>query len=76
MDRAHIMYQEMRNVYKMLTGKPEGKRPLRSPRHRWEGNIKMDFRETGVEGVDWIHQAQNRDCWQALVNTIMNLWVP
>jgi hypothetical protein len=54
-----------------LVGKHEGKRPLRKSRRRWEDNIRMDLRET-----DWIHHAQNRDQWWALVNTIMNLQVP
>jgi hypothetical protein len=54
---------EMRNAYKISVRKPEGKRTLRRPRHRWEDNIKMDLRETGFGGVDWIHQAQDRDQW-------------
>jgi hypothetical protein len=52
------------------------KRPLRRYRHSWEDNIKIDLRKIGWEGVDWIHLAQNRDQWWALVNTVMNLWVP
>jgi hypothetical protein len=59
-----------------LVGNPEGKRPLRIPRRTWENNIKMDLRETGLEGVDWIHVAQDSVQWQALVNTVMNLRVP
>ena len=54
-------------------GKPEGKRPLRIPRHRWEENIKMDLQELGCEGMDWVEQAQDTDRWWALVNTVMNL---
>jgi hypothetical protein len=57
-------------------GKPEGKRPLRTPRRRWEDNIRMDLREIGWIGMDWIDLAQDRDQWRALVNTIMNLQVP
>jgi hypothetical protein len=57
-------------------GNPEGKRLLRRPRHRWEDKIKMDLREIGFGGVDWIHMAQDRDQWRALMNTIMNLQVP
>jgi hypothetical protein len=57
-------------------GKPEGKRPLRRPRRRWEYNIKMDHRELGWGGMDWIDLAQDRDQWTALVNTVMNLLVP
>jgi hypothetical protein len=68
--------REMRNAYKSLVGKPEGKRPLGRPRRRWENNIKMDLREIGFGGVDWIHLAQDRNRWRALVNTVMKLWVP
>jgi hypothetical protein len=56
--------------------KPEGKRPLRRPRHRWVGNIKIDLREVGWDGVDWIDIAQDRAQWRALVNTVLNLRVP
>jgi len=66
----------MRNVYKILFGNPEGKRLLGRPRSRWEDNVRMDVREVGWEGVDWMHLAQDRDQWQALVNTVMNLQVP
>ena len=65
-----------RGVYRVLVGKPEGKRPLVRPRHRWEDNIKMDLQEVGCEGMDWIKLAEDRDRWQALVNGEMNLWVP
>jgi hypothetical protein len=57
-------------------GKLEGKRPLGRPRRRWEDNIKMDLRETGWRGMDWIDLAQDRDQWRALVNTVMNVRVP
>jgi len=67
---------ERRGVYRVLVGKPEGKRPLKRPRHRWEDNIKMDLQEVGCRGMDWIELAQDRDRWQALVNTVMNLRVP
>jgi hypothetical protein len=60
----------------LLVGKPEGKRPLGRPRHRWMDNIKMDLREIGWDGKDWIDLAQDRDQWRALVNTVMNLRVP
>jgi hypothetical protein len=60
----------------MLVGKPEGKRPLRRPRRRWVDNIKMDLREIGWDRMDWIDLAQDRDQRRALVNTVMNLWVP
>jgi hypothetical protein len=59
-----------------LVGKPEGKRPLGRPRHRWEDNIKMDLQEVGCEGMDWIEVAHNRDRWRAFVNEVMNLQVP
>jgi len=66
----------MRNPYKILVAKPDRNRPLGRPRSRWEDNIGMNLREAGWEGVDWIHLAQDRDQWRALVNTVMNLWVP
>jgi hypothetical protein len=66
---------EGRNVYRVLVGRPEGKRPLGRPRHRWEDGIKMDLREIGWGGVEWIHLAQDRDLWWALVNVVMNLRV-
>jgi hypothetical protein len=65
-----------RNVYRILVGKPEGKRPLGRPRRRWADNIKMDLREIGWDGMDWIELAQDKDPWRALVNTVMNLRVP
>jgi hypothetical protein len=65
-----------RNAYRILVGKPEGKRPLGRPRHRWVENIKMELRETGWDGVDWIDMAQDRDQWRALVNMVLNLRVP
>jgi hypothetical protein len=66
---------EGRNVYRVLVGKPEGKRPLGRPRCRWEDGIKMDLREIGWGGVEWIHLAQDRDRWPAVVNAVMNLRV-
>ena len=56
--------------------KPEGKRPLRRPRHRWEDNIKVDLQEVICEGKDWIVVAQNRDRWRAVVKAVMNVRVP
>jgi hypothetical protein len=67
---------EKRNAYRILVGKPEGKRPLGRPRRRWMDNIKMDLREAGWDGMDWINLAQDRDRWRALVNAVMNLRVP
>jgi hypothetical protein len=66
---------ENRNVYRILVGKPEGKRPLGRPRSSWVDNIKMDLRGMGWNGMDWINLAQDRDQWRALVITIMNLRV-
>ena len=67
---------ETRDVYRVLVGKPEGKRSLVRPRHRWEDNIKMDLQEVECRGMDWIELAKDRDRWQALVNEVMNLWFP
>ena len=66
---------ERSGVYRVLVGKPEGKRPLGRPRLRWEVNIKMEFQEVRCEGMDWIDLAQDRDRWRALVNALMNLRV-
>jgi hypothetical protein len=65
---------EVRGAYNILVGRPEGRRPLGRPRHRWEDNIKIDLREIGFGDVDWIHWAQDRDRWRAVVNMVMNLW--
>jgi hypothetical protein len=67
---------EGRGVYKVLVGRPEGKRPLGRPRRKWEDNIKMDHREIGIDGANWIQLAQDRVPWRAFVNTVMNLRVP
>jgi hypothetical protein len=67
---------KVRNAYNILVGKPEWRRPLGRPRRRWEDNKKMVLWEIGFGVVDWIHLAQNRDRWRALVNTVMNLRVP
>jgi hypothetical protein len=66
---------EERKVYKVLVGNSEGRRPLGRPRLRWEDGVRMDLRETGLGGVDWIRLAQDRDRWQAVVSTVMNLRV-
>jgi hypothetical protein len=67
---------EGRGVYKILVGRPEGKRHLGRSRHRWEDNIKMDLREIGTNGANWIQLAQDRAHWRACVNTVMSLRVP
>jgi hypothetical protein len=67
---------EKRNEYRTLVGKPEGKRLLERSRNRWVDHIKMDLREKGWGGMDWIDLAQERDQWRALVNTVMNLRIP
>jgi hypothetical protein len=67
---------EMRNVYRLLVGKPEGKRPLGRPRRWWMDNIKMDLLGIGLNVVDWIGLAQDRYRWRALVNSVMNLRIP
>jgi len=65
-----------RGVYRVLVGKPEGRRPLGRPRRRWEDNIRMHLREVGCGCVDWMKLAQDRDRWRALVSAVMNLRVP
>jgi hypothetical protein len=67
---------ESRNAYRILVGKPDGKRPLGRPRRRWVHNIKLDLREVGWDGRVWIALAQDRDRWRAYVNAVMNLRVP
>jgi hypothetical protein len=65
-----------RSVYTILAGRPEGKRPLGRPRHRWEDNIKMDLREIRIDGANWIRLAQDKIQWRAFVSTVMNLRFP
>jgi hypothetical protein len=64
------------NAYRILVGKPEGKRPLGRPRRRWVDNVKIDLREIVWGSMDWIDLAQDRDQWRAFVNAVMNLRVP
>jgi hypothetical protein len=68
--------EEGRSVYWVLVGRPEGKRSLGRPRHRWENNIKLDLREIGIDGANWIRLTQDRVQWRAFVNAVMNLRVP
>jgi hypothetical protein len=73
----HVAHMgEKKNAYRVLMGKPEGKRPLGRPRHWWHSNIKMDLTEIGWSGMNWIDLARDRDQWRALVNMVMNLQVP
>jgi hypothetical protein len=68
--------RERRNAYRLLVGKPEGRRPLGRPRRRWLDNIRMDLVEVGWSDVDWIDLPQDKDRWRALVNSVLNLQVP
>jgi hypothetical protein len=68
--------EERRSVYRFLVGRPEGKRPLRRPRRRWEDNIKMDLKEIGIDGANCIQLAHDSVQWRACVYTVMNLRVP
>jgi hypothetical protein len=70
------MYGERRDIYRVLVGRPEGKRPFGGPRHRWEDNIKIDLQEVGCGCMDLIKLTHDRDRWQALVNVVKNLQVP
>ena len=64
--------EEDRTVFKILAGKPTGKRPLGRPRHRWEDNVIMDFKEIGINTRNWVDSAQDRNYWRALVNVALN----
>jgi hypothetical protein len=68
--------EEGRGVYRVLVGRPEGKRPLGRPTRRWEDNIKMDLMEIGIEEANWIRVAKDRGQWRGFLSTIMNLRVP
>jgi hypothetical protein len=73
---GHVAHTgDMRNVYKLLVRKPEGKKPFRRSKHGWEDNIRMDLKEIGREGMYWMHLPWERDQWWALVNTVMILQV-
>jgi hypothetical protein len=76
MDEASSSYEEGRGVYRVSVGKHEGKRPMGRSRCRWEDNNKMERQEMGCGGMNWIELAQDRERWQALVNTVINLRVP
>ena len=68
--------EEGRSAFKVLTGRPAGKRPLGRPRRRWEDNIRMDLEEIGINAANWVDSAQDRDYCRALVNAAFNLRVP
>ena len=68
--------EESRNAYRVLLGKPEGKRPLGRPRLRWEDNTKIDLKEVGSDAWNWMNLSQDRDHWRAYVRAVMNLRVP
>ena len=68
--------KEGRNAFKILAGKPTGKRPLGRPRRRWEDNIRMDLEEMGIDAGNWVDSAQDRNYWRSLVNATLNLRVP
>ena len=72
----YSIWGKSRGEYRVLVGKPEGKRPLGRPRRRWKDNIEMDLQEVTCGGMDWIELAQDRNRWRALVNAVMNLRVP
>jgi hypothetical protein len=73
---GHVAFIEATNAYKILVGKPEGKRPTSRPRRKGEDNTGLDPREIRLEFVNWTHLAQDRNQWRAVVNTVMYLWVP
>jgi len=74
---GHVAHMgDRRGIFGVLVGKPEGKRPLGRPRHRWEDNIKIDLREVGCGGMDWIELAQDKDSWRAFVIAVMNVQIP
>ena len=77
-DSSHktLIFTSERGVYRILVGKPEGKRPLGRPRRRWVDNITMDLQEVGCGFMDWIGPAQDRDRWRTLVSEVMNFRVP
>ena len=68
--------EQNRRVFKILTGKPIGNRPLGKPRRRWEDNIRMDLEEIGINAENWVDSAQDRNYWRVLVNAALNLRVP
>ena len=76
LSRHVVRMEEGRNAFKILTGKPIGKRPIGRPRHRWEDNIRMDLKEIGFNTRNWADSAHDRDYWRALVNVALNLRVP
>ena len=76
MGRACSQNGGSRSAFKIVTGKPTGKRPSGRPRRRWEDNVRMDLEEIGISAGNWVNLAQDTDYWRALVNGALNLWVP
>ena len=76
MDRACSQNGECKSTFKIVTGKPTGKRPLGRPRRRWEDNIRLDIEEISINAGNWVDSAQDRNNWRALVNAALNLQVP
>ena len=73
---GHVAIEEGRSAFKILTGKPTGKRPLGRPRRRWENNIRMDLEQIGTNAGNWVHSTQDRDYWRVLLNAVLDLRVP
>ena len=73
---SHCLRLQGRSTFKILTGKPTGKRPSGRPRRKWEVNIRMNFKEIGINTSNWVDSAQDRDYWRAVVNVLLNLQVP
>ena len=76
MDRSYSQNGRRYYAFKILTGKPTGKRPLGRPRRRWEDNIRVDLKEIGINARNWVDSAQDMDYWRSLVNEVLNLRVP
>jgi hypothetical protein len=76
LEKSCVKVLTLRDFYRVLVGRPEGKRPLGRPRRRWENTIKLHLREIGIDGLNWMRLTQDRVQWRAFLNTVMNLRVP